>query len=142
MPKIERLRLERVHYMPKVLEPGVLYVSEEFGAAAHLCACGCGAKIRTPLAPTEWTLKDTSDGPSLSPSVGNWQQSCRSHYWIWRGEVQWHGDWTDAQVQAGRRREDQRRKAYFAARLSQRHSQSATLGQRIWNGIKHFLRRR
>lgn len=59
MPKIERLRLERVHYMPKVLEPGVLYVSEEFGAAAHLCACGCGAKIRTPLAPTEWTFEDT-----------------------------------------------------------------------------------
>lgn len=142
MPKIERLRLERVHYMPKVLEPGVLYASEEFGAAAHLCACGCGAKIRTPLAPTEWTLKDTSDGPSLSPSVGNWQQPCRSHYWIWRGEVEWHGGWTEAQVQAGRRREDQRRKAYFAARERQRHSQSATLGQRIWNGIKHLVRRR
>ena len=28
MPRLERLRLERVHYMPKVLEPGVLYASE------------------------------------------------------------------------------------------------------------------
>lgn len=142
MPKIERLRLERVHYMPKVLEPGVLYVSEEFGAAAHLCACGCGVKIRTPLAPTEWTLKDTSDGPSLSPSVGNWQQPCRSHYWIWRGEVEWHGDWTEAQVQAGQRRENQRRKAYFAAREKQRHSQTETLGRRIWKNIKKFVRGR
>ena len=51
-----KIELQRVHYMPKELKPGVLYVSEEFGAAAHLCACGCGAKIRTPLGPTEWTL--------------------------------------------------------------------------------------
>lgn len=142
MPKVERLRLERAQYMPKVLEPGVLYASVEFGAAAHLCACGCGAKIRTPLAPTEWTLEETSDGPSLSPSVGNWQQPCRSHYWIWRGEVEWHGDWTEAQVQAGRRREHQRRKAYFAAREMQRHSQTLSLGLRIWNDIKNLVRRR
>lgn len=139
MPKIERLRLERVHYMPKVLEPGLLYVSEEFGAAAHLCACGCGAKIRTPLAPTEWTFKDTSDGPSLSPSVGNWQKPCRSHYWIWRGEVEWHGDWTESQVQAGRRGEEQRRKAYFAAREKEGTAQAPTLGRRIWKGIKALL---
>ncbi len=127
--------------MPKVLEPGVLYATEEFGAAAHLCACGCGAKIRTPLAPTEWTLEETTDGPSLSPSVGNWEQPCRSHYWIWRGEVEWHGDWTEAQVQAGRRREHRRRRAYFTTREKQRHSQTLSLGQRIWNDIKNLVRR-
>ncbi len=42
--KLDRISLQRVHHMPKVLEPGILYVSEEFGAAAHLCACGCGVK--------------------------------------------------------------------------------------------------
>ena len=35
--------LQRVHHMPKELQPGILYVSEEFLTAAHLCACGCGA---------------------------------------------------------------------------------------------------
>ena len=142
MPKIERLRLERVHYMPKVLEPGVLYVSEDFGAAAHLCACGCGEKIRTPLAPTEWTFKDTIDGPSLSPSVGNWQKACRSHYWIWRGKVEWYGAWTESQVQAGRRREEQRRKAYFAAREKERTTEAPTLGRLILKRIKALLSRR
>jgi len=136
------MRLERVHYMPKVLEPGVLYASDEFGAAAHLCACGCGARIRTPLAPTEWTLEETSDGPSLDPSVGNWQQPCRSHYSIWRGKVEWHGDWTEAQVQAGRRREHQRRKAYFAAHERQRRSPISSLWQHMWNEIKDLVRRR
>lgn len=142
MPKIEQLRLERVHYMPKVLEPGVLYASEEFGTAAHLCACGCGAKIRTPLGPTEWKLEETNDGPSLSPSVGNWQQPCRSHYWIWRGGVEWHGDWTEAQVQAGRRREHQRREMYFAQREKQRRSQTRSPGYRVWSFIKNLVRRR
>jgi hypothetical protein len=141
MPKIERLRLERVHYMPKVLEPGVLYASEEFGAAAHLCACGCGAKIRTPLGLTEWRLEEASEGPSLSPSVGNWQQPCRAHYWIWQGEVEWHGDWTEAQVQAGRRREHQRRKAYFDQRDRQRNSPSRSAGQRVLIFIKNLVRR-
>ena len=41
-----KIKLQRVQYMPKDLKPGVLYVSEQFGAAAHLCACGCGSKIR------------------------------------------------------------------------------------------------
>lgn len=141
MLRLERLRLERVHYMPKALEPGVLYASEEFGAAAHLCACGCGAKIRTPLGTTEWTLEETSDGPSLSPSVGNWQQPCRSHYWIWRGDVEWHGDWTVAQVEAGRRAEQRRRKAHFARRDRQRYAQAKSSGRRFWDWLKDSVRR-
>ena len=32
--------------MPKDLKRGVVYVSEQFGAAAHLCACGCGLWMR------------------------------------------------------------------------------------------------
>lgn len=72
---------QRVHYMPKELKPGVLYVSVEFGIAVHLCACGCGSKIRTPLGPTEWAVEETRSGPTLRPSVGNWQHACQSHYW-------------------------------------------------------------
>ncbi len=109
-----RFRLERVHYMPKQLQPGVLYVSEEFGAAAHLCACGCGSKIRTPLHPTEWSVEETGAGPSLWPSVGNWQQACHSHYWIEGGEVRWGNQWTREQIEAGRCDEEQRRADYFA----------------------------
>lgn len=109
-----KIELERVHYMPKDLKPRVLYASEEFGAAAHLCACGCGTKIRTPLGPTEWSLEETEDGPSLYPSVGNWQQACKSHYWIERGEVNWAGRWTDKQIADGRQKEEERRHEYYA----------------------------
>src|SRR5262245_22120649 len=99
--------------MPKMLEPGILYVSEEYGAAAHLCACGCGAKVRTPLGPEQWRLYETKNGPTLSPSVGNWQQECRSHYMIIRGEIRWYPSWTSTQVEAGRRDEQDRMRAHF-----------------------------
>jgi len=108
-----RIELERVRYMPKELRPGVLYVSEEFGTAAHLCACGCGSKIRTPLGPTEWSVRETPDGPSLDPSVGNWQRACQSHYFIQRGEVVWAAKWTPEQIAAGREGEGARRRVYY-----------------------------
>jgi len=110
-----KIELQHVHYMPKELKSGVLYVSKEFGTAAHLCACGCGAKIRTPLGPTEWHLEETDSGPTLRPSVGNWQQACQSHYWIYRGEVEWSDKWTPEQIAKGRSREEKRRRAYYDA---------------------------
>lgn len=108
-----KIKLQRVYQIPKELEPGVLYVSEEFGTAAHLCACGCGAKIRTPLGPTEWTFYDTPAGPTLHPSVGNWQQPCQSHYIINKGQTIWVAKWSADQIEAGRAAEELRRKAYY-----------------------------
>jgi hypothetical protein len=130
-----KIKLQRVHYMPKILKPGVLYVSEEFGAAAHLCACGCGAKIRTPLGPTEWALEETGSGPSLRPSVGNWQQACQSHYWIHKGEVKWSGKWTPEQIAIGRQDEEFRRRAYYDAMYRQRSG----LMQRFWHWIRSIF---
>lgn len=67
---------------------GTLYVSMEYQTAVHLCACGCGTKVVTPLGPHDWIL--TFDGTvSLRPSVGNGQQPCRSHYYIRRDQVDW-----------------------------------------------------
>jgi hypothetical protein len=110
-----KIELQRVHYMPKELKPGVLYVSEEFEIAMHLCPCGCGSKVKTPLGPTEWSVEHTKSGPSLRPSVGNWQQACQSHYWITGGEIIWAGKWTPEQIAAGRRHEEERRHVHYEA---------------------------
>jgi len=118
--------------MPTALEPGVLYVAEEFGAAAHLCPCGCGAIVRTPLDRTEWSLEDTEDGPTLDPSIGNWQELCQSHYWIERGKVVWAPKWSSKQIEAGRRGEQERRDEYYKALHSKKQSKLRTL----WNWLK------
>lgn len=112
--KIDRFSTANVEAMPARLEPGVLYVSRKFSTAAHLCACGCGEKVRTPLGPTEWSVEELPEGPSLRPSVGNWQKPCKSHYWILRGQVNWSGAWSEAQIEAGRAREARTREEHFA----------------------------
>lgn len=102
--------------MPTNLEPGILYVAKEFGAVAHLCACGCGKKVRTPLGPTEWSLTEGKNGPSLYPSIGNWQLPCQSHYFIRNGKVIWVEKWTPDQIEAGRFQETSRRESYYQNR--------------------------
>ncbi len=109
-----KFAMQRVRYMPKELNPGILYVSEEFDIALHLCACGCGSKVKTPLGPTEWSVQETRNGPSLRPSVGNWQHACQSHYLIDRGEVRWAEKWSRAEIVAGRCAEEKRRREYYA----------------------------
>jgi hypothetical protein len=136
MQKLTTISLARVQYIPKTLEPGVLYVAEEFEAAVHLCACGCGLKVSTPLCPAEWSLLDSPNGPSLSPSVGNWEFPCRSHYWIQNGQVIWSETWSRAQVEAGRHAEDKRRRAYFD---SLKRGREGFWG-RLWRWIKSLFR--
>lgn len=109
----QSIRLVQVDYIPDVLDPGNLYVAEEFGAAVHLCACGCAAKIRTPLGPTDWSLEITPEGPSLFPSVGNWQQACQSHYWIYRGRIVVAPRWSREEIAQGRQAEEARHRRYF-----------------------------
>jgi len=131
-----KIELRRVEFMPKVLEPNVLYVSERYRTAAHLCACGCGEKIRTPLGPTEWSVTEDAGGPSLWPSIGSWQRPCRSHYVISNGSIHWASQWSDAQVQRGRKFEQEKRQAYFAARKC--------VGWRVklWSWLKGLFGRR
>lgn len=75
-------------YIPVDLAPETLYVSMQFETAVHMCACGCGSKVVTPLGQHDWTL--TFDGKvSLRPSIGNGQQACRSHYYIRANQIDW-----------------------------------------------------
>lgn len=129
----QRFELRKVQYMPAKLDPGVLYVADAFGAAAHLCACGCGTIVRTPL--NRWSLTETQDGPSLVPSIGNWQEPCQSHYVIDRGEVRWADQWTPEQIVVGRQYEEERLRAYYKARDQKR----AGVISRFWHWLKNLL---
>ncbi|MFG3301452.1 DUF6527 family protein [Micromonospora chersina] len=77
---------------PDVLDDGVLYVSIRYATALHLCPCGCGSEVVTPISRKGWSL--TFDGVSvtLHPSVGNWNYPCRSHYWIRLNRIEWAKD--------------------------------------------------
>lgn len=99
-----------VEAMPETLEPGRLYVSLGYDTMIHLCACGCGAEVVTPLSPTDWRFTYDGESVSVSPSIGSWELPCRSHYFIEKGRARFAGDWSKAQIERGRKN-DRARKA-------------------------------
>lgn len=87
--RLVRIVPQFVDYLPDRLEPGVLYISERFRTCSHLCCCGCGDEVVTPLSAAEWKLTQQGELVSLWPSVGNWDYDCQSHYVIERNQVRW-----------------------------------------------------
>lgn len=87
--RVSEVRPVFVEYIPENLVAGTLYISERFRTCSHLCCCGCGEEVVTPLGAAEWSLTKNGRFVSLRPSIGNWDYGCRSHYWIRRNAVRW-----------------------------------------------------
>ena len=132
----EKFSLREVDYLPKELEEGVLFYSEEYSIAAHLCACGCGNTVYTPVKAGEWSIRKEAAGPSLKPSIGNWNLPCRSHYWLQNGCVEWSYAWSDERIEAGRRAEEETRLA-----LHRRRSEWRRIFVRAREWLAHWLSR-
>ena len=89
MTPTERYTAQFVESFPAPMEPGILYVSTAYSSAGHICPCGCGREVVTKLSPARWRV--IYDGEvSLKPSVAAVGLPCNSHYFITRGEVDWH----------------------------------------------------
>jgi hypothetical protein len=121
---------EFVESMPSELEEGKLYVSIRYRTASHLCACGCGNKVVTPIRPPKWHVTFDGDAVSLRPSVGNWQLPCRSHYWIEHDRVRWATAWTDNQIAVGREQDARDIRDYYAERRDGPAPKPAAAGDR------------
>jgi hypothetical protein len=98
--RLDRVTPEVVELAPPVLEHGRLYISPKFKAVVHLCCCGCGEKVVTPLSPAEWRVELNGDRATLFPSIGNWSMPCQSHYWIRDNQVIWGTKLSKRQVAA------------------------------------------
>lgn len=101
-----------VEFIPNDLEDDVVYISIEYRTAVHMCVCGCGNKVVTPITPADWRI--TFDGRTISlyPSIGNWNFECQSHYWIIDSEIEHSRKWNLDEIEFSRRH-DRRRKANF-----------------------------
>ena len=83
-----------VDFIPEHPEPGCLYISRKYRTATHLCCCGCGSRVVTPLKKDFWSIREEKGCVWLSPSIGNWSLACRSHYFIRGNRVDWlDEDW-------------------------------------------------
>lgn len=142
--KLHEITPEFVEEIPRKLDRGKLYVCCRYRAVTHLCACGCGVEINTPLHPTGWTLRYDGVSVSLSPSVGNWSEKCQSHYWITNNQVRWSRMWPRQKIWQTRRARDTELEQYFDTDPQTGHSVPTRLPfyksvrdrlTRLWNWI-------
>jgi hypothetical protein len=116
MSRVTHLQPEFVEFMPESFEGGALYISRRYSTASHLCCCGCGLRVVTPLNPAKWSLSESNGTVSLHPSIGNWSFPCKSHYWIVGNGVHWARAMSPAAIAEVRARD--RRDARLLARES------------------------
>lgn len=89
--KLTELKPVMCESFPVPREPGILYVSKKYDCVTHLCPCGCGSEVVTPLEVDElpgWKIGGTDDSVTLSPSIFCLTE-CGSHYFIRANQVEW-----------------------------------------------------
>jgi hypothetical protein len=113
------VRHEFVEFIPDEFQQGTIYISIRFATSSHLCLCGCGNKVVTPIRPTDWKLIFDGKTVSLDPSIGNWSFPCRSHYWIRNNCVKWAPKRSREQIERGRRYDHHAKESYFEVAASE-----------------------
>jgi len=146
MTRTTSLAHEFVEYVPENVEAGKLYVSILFKVAVHLCCCGCGVEVATPLSPADWKLTFDGDTVSLWPSIGNWGLPCKSHYWIEEDRVVWAAAWTKKQIASARLRDKRLLERRFRPRIEVTGTGGSTVrdtvvNDSIWQKVKRLFRR-
>lgn len=110
---MKTLQHKFVETIPDKVDEGILYVSMEYCTAIHKCICGCGNEVVTPLSPTDWKLTFDGESISLSPSIGNWNFDCRSHYWITNNKINHSRRWSSEEIDSGRKKDKKKKKWFF-----------------------------
>lgn len=135
MSKASSIRPEFIDRIPKILQDGVIYISEKYSTAAHNCCCGCGIKIVTPLKPGRWSLKVSGERVSIYPSIGNWSSACQSHYWIENNQINWARRYTQSEISANRTSD----KLALEEAYAQRRMREKGIWVRLWDKIKSWF---
>ena len=153
--KQEELTPQFVEYIPERLEVGRLYISERYHIAVHLCCCGCGEEVVTPLSRADWQLHKAGDKVSLHPSIGNWNFACKSHYWIRGNRVMWAGALNSKRIKLVQEKDRRDKALYIEAVNAEKQaihkiSDVPNLGlqtpvkeglmTRIWNTLRSLFR--
>lgn len=83
---IKKFETVHVNSLPirSEMEENQIYISEKTWQSSHLCACGCGEEVLTPLLRGGWHYYTNEENDvTLSPSITN--QVCDSTYSINQG---------------------------------------------------------
>ena len=137
--KLRHVIPEFVGEIPRELDPGKLYICCRYRAVKHLCACGCGVAINTPLHPTGWTLICDGTSVTLWPSIGNWSEKCQSHYWIRNNKIDWASKWSRRRILKARKLRALELEQYFSTNTHPETVHSIPEGHRISSCLRAWL---
>jgi hypothetical protein len=84
---MKTIKHQFTEFIPDDIEKDVLYISTKYKTTRHLCPCGCGGIVDTPLKPGRWKLIFDGDTISLHPSILFKACPNESHYWIKHNKV-------------------------------------------------------
>lgn len=135
-----------VDIIPAHLDPGKLYITIEYNAVLHLCCCGCGRKVSTPLSPAQWQITYDGQTVSLYPSVESDGFPCQSHYVIRNNRVNWVEQLPKETARTRRLADHHAVESYIKERTSESSSPSTvpdagTSMRRTWlQKLKRFWR--
>ena len=86
MKTIKKIEIKPVfvEYIPDFAEmrDHKIYISERFNTSIHKCLCGCGHKVVLPFGDKWWNMERKNGKITISPSIGNYNFPCQSHYII------------------------------------------------------------
>jgi len=108
-----------VNQIPEILEDNVIYVSIPFETVIHKCCCGCGREVVTPLSPTGWSLTFDGETITLSPSIGNWNFECKSHYFIRNDKVVWARLFNKFEIKENKEYDIEQRQIFYSKRIEE-----------------------
>lgn len=139
MRYLKTIRPEFVEYIPsegKDLLPGIVYISMKHRTVVHRCPCGCGGLSEFVLDPIRFRMEYDGDSVSFSPSVGNSNLLCRSHYWIRENEIQWCSPMGVRATKEAQRRE---LATAVGTRTAEQDRRKGIIGQ-LWNRFVKCLK--
>jgi Family of unknown function (DUF6527) len=131
---------EFVDTIPVHLDEGVVYVSIPYTTAVHLCCCGCGHEVVTPLQPLQWSLIFDGETISLTPSIGNWSFSCRSHYWIRAGHVHRARSFSDSEISGVRAKERALLSDHYEPQAGAAPEEAALSAESRWTRLTRWFK--
>lgn len=133
MTQTVSIKAEYVDLMPSTMKEGIVYISNKYKTAMHLCPCGCGNKVATPLKQGGWEVSVIGGLVSLNPSVSNSSFPCRSHYFISNGSVRWERKLSDSEIESAWSRDHAAREVHF-------DRPTESMWQKIWMWIRKKIK--
>jgi hypothetical protein len=129
---------QAVERLPKQLQSGIIYHSEEFEVAVLLCACGCGHRV-TLLVPDSHQVTSEGELATVHPSISVCDASCKSHYVISGGRVEWYPAFSEVEASIVMRNQIARHANIETKQFTWTGRIRAALSK-VYNKIKSILR--